>query len=241
LPEKGKNDSLLFCHLIHIKTVIPQTETIPFFPMNTENKVLMKQARESLEGKWGLAIGTFIVYLILSAVLQLVPKVGPVVSIFISGPFALGITIFSLNLARNREAKIEQIFDGFKNFGTALGAYLLVFVFTLLWLLLLVIPGIIAALSYSQTMYIIADNPSIGAMEAINRSKAMMEGHKMRLFILGLMFFGLGILCILTLGIGFLWLYPFATVTLAKFYEDINPENKKEIGSFSEGGLIDEV
>jgi len=209
--------------------------------MNTENSELMKQARASLEGKWGIAIGTFVIYLLVSIVLQVIPKVGPIVSVFISGPMSLGISIFSLNLARGKEIKVDQIFEGFKNFGTSLGAYLLIFVFTLLWTILLIIPGIIAALSYSQTMFILADDPSLGAMEALNRSKAMMEGHKMRLFILGLMFVGLAILCLLTAGIGFLWFYPFASVTLAKFYLDIKGDEDQEAMIYSEGGTIDLV
>jgi len=189
--------------------------------MKTENAVLMQMARESLKGKWGLAIGTFVVYILITSVLQVIPVIGLIASLIISGPFALGLAIFSIPISRNQDAKLEQIFQGFINFGNALGAYLLMVLFILLWMLLLIVPGIIAALSYSMTFYILADDSSIGPMEAIDKSKKMMYGYKWKLFCLGLRFLGWALLCILTLGIGFLWLFPYMQISMVKFYDDI--------------------
>jgi uncharacterized membrane protein len=199
--------------------------------MKTENVVLMKMALESLKGKWGLAIGTFVVYMLIICVPQIIPILGPIAILIITGPMVLGLTIFFLSISRNQEAKLEQIFEGFNNFGIALGTYLLMVLFIILWMLLLIIPGIIAALSYSMTFYILADDNSIGAMDAIDKSKKMMFGYKWKLFCLGLRFLGWALLCILTLGIGFLWLIPYMQVSCCKFYDDIkeNPviiENK---------------
>jgi uncharacterized membrane protein len=189
--------------------------------MKTENVVLMQMAKKSLKGKWGLAIGTFVVYMLVAAILQIIPIIGPIASLIISGPLALGLAIFSLSISRNQNAKLEQIFQGFSNFGTALGAYLLMILFIILWTLLLIIPGIIAAISYSMTFYILADDNSIGAMDAIDKSKKMMDGYKWKYFCLGLRFLGWALLCILTLGIGFLWLMPYMQVSMAKFYDDV--------------------
>lgn len=189
--------------------------------MKTENVILMQMARESLKEKWGIAVGTFVVYVLISIIIQIIPIAGPIASLIISGPLAVGVAIFSLNISRSKEAKLEQIFHGFNNFGTSLAAYLLMILFVFLWALLLIIPGIIAALSYSMTLYIIADDNSIGAMEAINKSKKMMDGYKWKYFCLGLRFLGWALLCILTLGIGFFWLIPYMQVSMAKFYDDI--------------------
>ena len=192
--------------------------------MNTTNLVLMKMARESLKDKWGIAIATFLIYALIIGIVQGSAETYPFINLIlllISGPLSLGITKFTINISRNQEARIEQLFEGFSNFGTSTGAYLLTVLFTLLWTLLLIIPGIIAALSYSMTFYIIADDDSIGAMDAIDKSKKMMYGHKWKYFRLLLRIFGLSLLCILTLGIGFLWLFPYAQVSTAKFYEDI--------------------
>jgi uncharacterized membrane protein len=189
--------------------------------MKTENVVLMKMARESLSGKWGLAIGTFVVYYLIIFSIQIIPVAGKIIPLIIAGPMAVGIATFSLSLSRNTDPRFEQLFDGFKKFGISLVAYLLMLVFILLWSLLLIIPGIIAALSYSMTFFILADNDSITAMEAIDESKLMMDGYKWKLFYLGLRFFGLALLCMLTLGIGFLWLIPYIQVSMAKFYDDL--------------------
>jgi uncharacterized membrane protein len=189
--------------------------------MSTENTLLMQQARESLAGKWGLAIGTFVVYMLLLVAIQFIPVAGAIIGLLIGGPMAIGLATFSLALARDKEANINQLFEGFNKFGLALAAYFLMVLFIILWMLLLIIPGIIAALSYSMTFYIIADEDSIDAMEAIDKSKAMMDGYKWKYFCLGLRFIGWALLCILTLGIGFLWLMPYMQVTNAKFYDDV--------------------
>src|SRR6266498_4054178 len=152
--------------------------------MPTENKVLTAQAREALNGKWGLAIGTTVTFVLVLVAVQLIPVAGKLISIFISGAMSIGLASFALSLSRNQDAKLSQIFDGFKKFGVGLGAYLLVLIFVILWMLLLIVPGIIAALSYSMVYYIIADNDSIGPLEAITKSKEMMRGNKGRLFLL---------------------------------------------------------
>ena len=187
----------------------------------TENVDLMKQAREALRGKWGLAIGTFLVYMLLVGAVNAIPFVGPVASLVVTGPMSLGVAIFSLSLARRQEAKLEQLFDGFQHFMTSMGAYLLMLVFIVLWTLLLIVPGIIAAISYSMTFFIISEDRSLDAMSAINKSKKMMYGYKWKYFCLQLRFLGWALLCILTLGIGFLWLIPYVQVTNAIFYDDI--------------------
>lgn len=189
--------------------------------MKTENVVLMQMARESLKGKWGLAIGTFVVYMLIAVGIQIIPIAGPIASLIISGPLTLGLAVFSLSISRNQEAKLEQIFQGFNYFGNLLSTYLLMILFILLWTLLLIIPGIIAAISYSMTFYILAEDNSIGAMDAIDKSKKMMDGYKWKYFCLLLRFTAWALLCILTLGIGFLWLMPYLQVSMAKFYDDV--------------------
>ena len=196
--------------------------------MKTENKVLMQQAWADLSGKWGIGALATLIYLVITIGIQNIPLLGPIASLIISGPMALGFTIFMLAISRKEEAKIGQIFDGFKNFGTALAAYLLIGLLVCLWLLLLIIPGIIAALAYSQTFFIIADNKDINPIDAIKRSTSMMYGHKWKLFCLGLRFIGWILLCIITLGILFLWITPYMYVSYAKFYDDIKDSLDKD-------------
>ena len=186
----------------------------------TPNAELMTQARESLKGKWGLAVGAFVVVLLLSCV-QFIPKVGQLIMLVVTGPLSVGFATFSIALARGEHAEVAQVVSGFNKFGISVGAYILMVIFILLWSLLLIIPGIIAALSYSMTYYIIADEDLTDPLEALRKSKAMMQGNKWKLFCLGLRFFGWMLLCILTLGIGYLWLAPYMTISYVKFYDDI--------------------
>lgn len=189
--------------------------------MNTDNITLMRMARESLKGKWEIAILTFLILILISGSGGAVHILGSIATLIVGGPLTLGAAIFSLNLSRNKEIKIEQIFQGFNRFEVSLVAYLLMILYIILWTLLFIIPGIIAALSYSMTFYILADDPLCKAEEALQKSKQMMEGYKWKLFYLYLRFLLLAFLCVLTLGIGFLWLIPYINITMAKFYEDI--------------------
>lgn len=189
--------------------------------MQTENSVLMQNARESLNGKQGVAVGVSVIYLLIVGSIGIIPIVGSLASLFIAGHFAVGLSTFSLAISRNQDARIEQLFLGFNNYVTILGAYLLMILYILLWTLLLIIPGIIAALSYSMTFYILADDDTIRAQEALDKSKKMMDGYKWKYFCLGLRFIGWALLCLLTLGIGFFWLVPYIHVSVAKFYDDI--------------------
>ncbi|XOF32512.1 MAG: DUF975 family protein [Candidatus Electrothrix sp. YB6] len=187
----------------------------------TTNKELMTMARESLTGAWGLAIGASIIcYIILNVPGRIDGYLG-LVTCIIAGPMSLGMTIFFLSISREQNPEISQLFDGFKNFGTSIAAYYLMILFLCLWYFLLIIPGIIASLSYSMTWYIIADDDSIGPLEAIRKSKEIMKGNKIKLFCLQCRFIGWLILCLFTLGIGFLWIWPYANVSIAKFYDDI--------------------
>ena len=99
---------------------------------------------------------------------------------------------------------------------------LLVGVFTFLWSLLFIIPGIIASYSYAMTPYILAEHPEIGVMDAINASKKMMSGNKFRLFCLHFSFLGWDILSLLTFGILRFWLQPYKETANAAFYREIS-------------------
>jgi uncharacterized membrane protein len=229
--------------------------------MFMDNRELMAQARTQLRGKWGVAVATFLVYLIISCIPGAIPVVGWIASFVISGPILVGLHIFSLAIVRGKELKTGQLFDAFPFFVNGLVAYILVMILILLWTLLFLVPGIIlgtlyfltpsimadvsvsilviififailctlllsvpgimAAFSYSMTFFILADNMQLDGLEAIRRSKAMMNGHKWRLSCLIGRFTGWIILGVLTLLIGFLWIGPYIMVSLAQFYEDI--------------------
>jgi len=197
-----------------------------------EVKNLMSASRSSLKGNWGIAIAGFLIYAIIIGVISsLLDEIGSLITLLIAGPFALGMAIFTLELSREGDPKIEMIFKGFNDFVRALISYLLMILFILLWALLLIVPGIIAGISYSMTFFILAEDPSIKPMDAIDKSKAMMDGYKWKMFELGIYLFLLSLLCILTLGIGFLWLMPYGQVSCAKFYKEVKDNYSSKSGA----------
>jgi uncharacterized membrane protein len=188
--------------------------------MITHNRDLMQQARESLKGHWGPAVGITFIYACI-CMISGAPDMFKLAGLIVSGPLTLGYYGAFLSHARNGEMRVGQLFEGFSSFLTALGAYVLMAVFIILWSLLLIVPGIMAALSYSLTYFIIADDPDIGPMEAIRKSKEMMYGHRWRLCWLGFRFTGWILLGIVTAGIGFLWVGPYMAAAFARFYQDL--------------------
>lgn len=103
-----------------------------------------------------------------------------------------------------------------------MGLYLLQGIYTFLWTLLFIIPGIVKYCSYFFAPYILADNPTMTAEESICRSMQLMEGHKMQLF---LMLVGYAILAMLSaflLFIPLLWIRPYYEVAFVKFYEEVS-------------------
>jgi uncharacterized membrane protein len=225
----------------------------------TRNAELMAQARALLAGHWELAVGFVLLFWLLMFAALGVPVVGPVALLILGGPLQLGLVIFFLTLARRGKADIGMLFAGFKNFGNALGAYLLMFVLVLGWVVLpalagaaiaigvgfaygaeygvatglilggipSIVSGVLAALRYSQTFYLLADDPRLDSLEAIQESKAMMHERKWKLFCLGFRFIGWALLSFLTCGVGFLWLTPYMSVSMARFYDDLRgaPQN----------------
>ena len=140
----------------------------------------------------------------------------------------VGYARFNMDLVDGEEGRLETLFRYSKQWGTMLAAELLQVVYILGWMLLFIIPGLIAAYRYSLTSYILAENPEMDANDAITRSKELMKGNKWRLFCLRFSFIGWDILSVFTLGIGDLWLTPYRTAAAAAFYRELVPLEKGE-------------
>ena len=145
------------------------------------------------------------------------------VGYFILGSIiAVGYSKFNLMLVDGLECSFNQLFEYFSFWKTTAVTKLLRNIYIILWSLLFVIPGIMASFSYAMTDYILADNPSLSASEAIGMSKEMMQGNRWRLFCLEFSFIGWHLLCTITLGIGNLWLTPYRKAAEAAFYREIS-------------------
>ena len=152
-------------------------------------------------------------------------SIGFLLEIFVILPLSFGLTIAFLRFIRGeKDEVVVNMFDEFKNYSRALVVPLLTAVFTFLWLLLFIIPGIIKGYSYAMTFFIAKDHPEMSADDCIEESMRMMDGHKMDLFLLDLSFIGWAFLCIFTCGIGFLWLVPYVQTSHAIFYKELKAE-----------------
>ena len=148
--------------------------------------------------------------------------------------WASAIPSIFLDVIRGIKLDFARLFDGFKDYGRILGTMLLTTVYTFLWTLLLVIPGIMKSYSYAMTLFILKDYPELQYDAAIEKSMAMMSGRKMKMFLLDLSFIGWAILCCFTLGIGFLFLAPYVEASHAAFYEDLKKELGESVEAISE-------
>ena len=210
------------------------------------NSELRAQARERLEGKWGTFVLMTFLMLVIQTILQIPGYIGSLLEVLspenvlaslsfsnisnilslLALPLSWGLTVTLLRNHREESVDLENLFDGFRGgrYTRVFCALFLVNLFTFLWTLLLIIPGIIKAFSYALTPYIIMDEPELTAKQAITRSCEIMQGRRWKLFCLYLSFIGWGILCLLTFGIGFLWLVPYMNASIAAFYEDARAE-----------------
>lgn len=146
------------------------------------------------------------------------------VQFIIGGVVRLGYCRFWLKMYDEENPEVHDLFSRFNRFGDGFLLALLTALFTVLWSLLLIIPGIVAGYSYAMAPYIMEEDPGMGPREAIRSSKDMMRGHKMELFLLDLSFIGWALLSILTLGIGYFWLTPYQEASRAAFYRNLSPK-----------------
>ena len=162
----------------------------------------------------------------------------------------IGMTVIVLHMTRRQTYSLSDLFYTFRahpdrfiivsviQIGISMilqiPAYIFLFLYpgdtikrVLLYLLILLagsIVSFIVLLGFTLADLLLIDNENLGAIDAIRQSWAMMHGNKGRFFYLQISFFGLALLCILTLGIGMLWLYPYMMTTEAFFYLDLTGE-----------------
>lgn len=187
---------------------------------------IKQQAKEQLKGNvWMLFLCALVMSLIATAAIMVsafIPIIGSLVATFlVVGPLSYGLYVIYLNVTYGERPEVGTLFDGFKNYGPVVLLYVLISLFTFLWSLLLIVPGIIKGLSYSMSYYILAENPNMTANEALNESKAIMDGHKADLFVLALSFIPWILLCCITLGIAYIYVIPYMQLTITNFYHKI--------------------
>lgn len=200
-----------------------------------ENSEYRAEARQALKDNWNTSALFVFVYFLLASVISSAFSASfsfndhlaisaKLLGTFLVLPLEYGAYVAFLRFFRGEEIEIGWLFDGYRQ-QRVWTTSILKYVYTILWSLLLIIPGIIKSYSYAMTDYILRDNPELKDNAAIELSMQMMQGYKMKLFLLHLSFLGWIFLSILTLGIGLFWVIPYMYSAQTAFYEDLKQNN----------------
>ena len=178
-----------------------------------------------LHGNWATAVLSYLIMEIIMGILAWT-FIG---SFLVIGPLTVGFSLVAINFVRTNNPQIENLFVPFSDFVRTLVLWIINTVFTFLWALLLIVPGIIKSISYSMSYYILIDDITISANDARKKSMELMDGHKWRLFCLYCSFIGWILLSLLTFGILLFWVMPYIKVAHAEFYQSLIAPGREEI------------
>lgn len=136
-------------------------------------------------------------------------------------PLGIGTTAFFISLIENENFEAKDLFKYYHDFVKIIGVTVLMGLIVMLGYICFIIPGIILTLSYSLVPIILIKKPELSIVETLKYSREKMQGHKLDTFVLGLSFIGWAILGTLTVGILYIWLFPYMQLTFTKFYLNI--------------------
>ena len=179
---------------------------------------LMRESKSKLSPHWVIASLVCVLYGLLVGVPSRLNTYGELLSFLLAGPLQLGIAIYFLNILNDRPASIENLIEGFKPLLKVILIYIVISIATAIGIVLLIIPGIIIALGFSMTYYILVENPELSIEESLKESWRLTNGYKMELFVLHLRFIPWYLLGLLCFGIGIFVVMPWHQLTLANYY-----------------------
>lgn len=162
------------------------------------NYTVRNNMESSMSSNAGGEIPAVIFAIVMGVLLVLI--IWLIIVTVIGGATTLGYAKYNLNIVDDNNPEFKDIFSQYDRLGTGFGMQFFRALFTFLWSLLFIIPGIIAAYRYYMTPFILAENPQMTAREAITESKELMKGNKWRLFCLELSFIGWELL-----AVGVMW------------------------------------
>lgn len=193
-----------------------------------------RKALDALSGNWKREILMIVIYFAIVFFVEILTEESPILNVLATLatiPLGFGLTRHYLDMANGKEdTEVKDLFYYYTNneFLALIAVEIVVGILGFLWSLLLIIPGIIKGLSYSQSIYIKMENEEIGVMDAISLSKEMMDGYKKELFFLGLSFIGWVILGVITI-IGIVPVIAYISLAYAFFYVERRDDFNKEV------------
>lgn len=178
------------------------------------------QAKDLIKANYGTALLPYLIYAIIgSAISSMTFGLGAILML----PLFVGMCMVYILLWKDEKPQITTMFNvAFQeNFVRKLGGMLWMYLFTFLWSLLFMIPGIVKTYSYAMTPYILAKYPNVDAKSALKLSMKIMNGRKMDLFVVDLSFIGWYLLGVITFGIALIfYVTPYMQVTRAGCFDE---------------------
>lgn len=172
-------------------------------------------------------VGTILIYMVVQMALG-----------FITGPDAPGIAVIALSFVVSTllnlglmsvylkahdtpEAPSYKDLWAPAHFWRYLAVSILIAIVVLVGLVLLIIPGIFAALALSMAGYLVIDR-NMGPIEAMKESYRITKGNWLKLFLFGLCMLVLGILGAIPFGIGLLVVAPITMLATVHAYRKLS-------------------
>jgi len=167
---------------------------------------------------------------------------GILIEIFFTNPLYVGISRFYIRCF-DTKPRFRELFHSMENrYKNVTGIMFLRDLYTVLWTLLFVIPGIVKSYEYYMIPYLLAENPNMEAKEAFRLSRQMMRGQKWKTFVFDLSFIGWQILSAITLGIlGILYVNPYVYLAGAALYRKLRGSDEIPRNVYFEGMEFDAV
>ena len=205
-----------------------------------DRTAIKETAKKQISGKLGTLLIINLIVWAITVVLGAIPAVGSVLAFVAASIFEISLISIYLRLSDGIDPQTSDLFNIFNDTqlcGNAVIISFLTVLFTTLWSLLFIVPGIIKALSYAMVPYIYAENGYfLTPLQSIDESKRIMQGHKAELFVLQLSFIGWVILSSLTCGILLIYVAPYYSAAMTNFYNEI--KDKPAPDSYTAGTLL---
>ncbi len=178
-------------------------------------------ARELTQGK---IFKLFLISLVFGVIVGALSFAGPVILGYVS----FGLTLTYIAIINGKDPVLDQVLlAGVKEQPIkALILGVVQSIFLSLWSLLFIIPGIIKTYSYALSTYILINEPTIDSLDAITKSRQLMNGYKWKLFALDFSYVGWYVLSLFTLGILTIWVSAWHQTARTLFFKDVYPVEK---------------
>lgn len=182
---------------------------------------LKRKSKEQLRGNLTVVLLMAAAIFGMNLVINLIPVLGGIVSFFITPLFTFNMVKAYLDITKGDKPEVKDLLNNTDMIVKIVMTTYLISIFITLWSMLLFIPGLIKTYSYSQALYILAENPQLTPLQAIGESRRIMDGNKMNLFSLILSFIGWIILGMVTFGLAYIYVIPYISIANTNFYNEI--------------------